>query len=99
MWMGTRVAGEVRDVDLDACLSEGEQAELVRSARLAIHAANEAVTQSGLDVGALDPYRVGLAMGTCQGSLGELQSTRRTSSTPSTSRATPWLATSARGPG
>lgn len=71
-WLGTRYAGEIRDLDLSQFLDEDEQRDLVRSAQLVIAASHEALEQSKLDLGAHDPHRVGLVIGTCQGSLAEL---------------------------
>lgn len=71
-WLGTRYAGEVRDLDLAQFLDEDEQRDLVRSAQLVIAASHEALDQSKLDLDAYDPYRIGLVLGTCQGSLAEL---------------------------
>lgn len=73
LWMGVRVAGEVRDFDVSRYLDADEAAEVVRSGWFAVAAAREAMGQAGLDLDSLDAFRVGVSMGTCQGSLGEVQ--------------------------
>nr|MDQ3294411.1 beta-ketoacyl-[acyl-carrier-protein] synthase family protein [Actinomycetota bacterium] len=75
-WLGTRYAGEVHDLDIDRFMEPAERDSVVRSAQLVIAAAHEALDQSKLDLEAYDPYRVGLVLGTCQGSLAELNPSR-----------------------
>jgi 3-oxoacyl-[acyl-carrier-protein] synthase II len=77
LWLGNCVAGEVRDLRADQFLDGEELADTARSAHLAIAAASQAIAQSGLDPAADDPYRVGLVLGTCQGSLAEVSRSSR----------------------
>ncbi|MYY01861.1 beta-ketoacyl-[acyl-carrier-protein] synthase family protein [Streptomyces sp. ATexAB-D23] len=63
----SRVAAEI-DFDAEASgLSPQEIRRMDRAAQLAIVATREAVADSGLDVGAMDPYRLGVTIGSAVG--------------------------------
>ena len=53
------VAGEIRDFDPLAFLDKKEAAHMDRNCQLALAAAKEAMAQSGLMEGGIDPFRVG----------------------------------------
>ncbi|MFG2783506.1 beta-ketoacyl-[acyl-carrier-protein] synthase family protein [Streptomyces prunicolor] len=63
----SRVAAEI-DFDAEASgLSPQEIRRMDRAAQLAVVATREAVTDSGLDVAAMDPYRLGVTIGSAVG--------------------------------
>ncbi|MEV0919635.1 beta-ketoacyl-[acyl-carrier-protein] synthase family protein [Streptomyces sp. NPDC049967] len=63
----SRVAAEI-DFDAEASgLSPQEIRRMDRAAQLAIVATREAVADSGLDLGAMDPYRLGVTIGSAVG--------------------------------
>jgi 3-oxoacyl-[acyl-carrier-protein] synthase II len=70
-WTPCKIAGEVKSFDGSAVLG-AESRRLNRSAQFAIIAAAEAIAQSALSMDHFDPYRVGVVMGTCQGTLPEM---------------------------
>jgi 3-oxoacyl-[acyl-carrier-protein] synthase II len=67
-----RHAAEIRDYDPLAHFGPEEAAALNRTAQFAIIAARRSLADADLDVGALDPDRVGLVVGICAGGRGEL---------------------------
>jgi 3-oxoacyl-[acyl-carrier-protein] synthase II len=68
-----RFAGEVKGFD-PACLPDVRAAKRMdRFAQFAVHAAVEAVRDSGLDLSAGDPYRHGVVLGCSIGGLNEFE--------------------------
>ena len=67
----TNVAGEIKHYRPEKFFSRRQLRRLDRASQYAVIAAREAVFQAGLDLGRLDPFRVGVIMGT---SLGGMQS-------------------------
>ncbi|HET6860427.1 MAG TPA: beta-ketoacyl-[acyl-carrier-protein] synthase family protein [Streptomyces sp.] len=63
----SRVAAEIDFVAEAHGLSPQEIRRMDRAAQFAVVATREAVADSGLDIGALDPYRVGVAIGSAVG--------------------------------
>jgi len=63
----SRIAGEVDFDPVAAGLSVQETRRLDRAAQFAVVAGREAVSSSGLDFGAVDPTRVGVALGCAVG--------------------------------
>lgn len=64
------------DIDGCACQVGGQITTLTaegddRVLQLLLGAAEEALTESGIDLAAVDPARVGLCLGQCQGSLAD----------------------------
>lgn len=75
---GRSTVGPVVGLDIDGCdcqvggqittlTAEGD----ARVLQILVGAAEEALTESGLDLAAVDPARVGLCLGQCQGSLAD----------------------------
>ncbi|MGH7623378.1 MAG: beta-ketoacyl-[acyl-carrier-protein] synthase family protein, partial [Gemmatimonadaceae bacterium] len=63
----THVAGEVKNFVPEDFIDRKEARRMARFSQLALVAAHEAVGQSGLDFGAIDPYRVGVMFGNGMG--------------------------------
>ncbi|MFF5707095.1 beta-ketoacyl-[acyl-carrier-protein] synthase family protein [Streptomyces sp. NPDC012794] len=61
-------------------LTAQEVQRMDRAAQFAVVAAREAVTDSGLDFAGLDPYRIGVSLGTGMGAVGSLDSAYRAAS-------------------
>jgi 3-oxoacyl-[acyl-carrier-protein] synthase II len=72
LWTDCKIAGEIKNFDASKHLGASADG-LNRSAQFALIAARAALQQSELDLAVLDPYRVGLVVGTCQGTLPELR--------------------------
>ncbi len=70
---GTRFAGECRDFDPGRSLDGKLIKRMDRFAQFALISAIDAVTNSGLDFAAEDPYRVGVIIGSGIGGLRELE--------------------------
>ncbi|WP_225729178.1 MULTISPECIES: beta-ketoacyl synthase [unclassified Nocardia] len=66
--LSCRYSGEMDEVPIPARRPRGR---LDRASRLALAVADEAVGAAGLDIAALDPYRIGVALGTSVGGLDE----------------------------
>jgi len=64
----TRIAGEVKDFDAATEIGRKESRRMDRFSQLAIVAARQAATQSGLDIAA-EAYRVGTLIGTGMGGM------------------------------
>ena len=77
----TRIAGEVRDLDIDSHFSPKEAKRLDRFCLYAIVAADEAQTSAGLGIdlrsGPVDPARVGVLVSSGIGGLGTLTEQHR----------------------
>ncbi len=65
--------GQVRDFDPDAIFGVKESRRLDRFAQFAMVAADQAVADSGIDFGALPPYRCGVIIGSGIGGLTEFE--------------------------
>ncbi len=74
----TRIAGQVRDWDPDALLGRRESRKMDRFCLLAMHAADEAARDCGVDFTAGDPTRRGVVIGSGVGGIDTIeQATRR----------------------
>ncbi len=80
-----KIAGEIKDFDPSPLLDVKEARRLDRFSQLAVVACEEALQHSGLDLGSVDPYRVGVIIGTGIGGMTEMeiQTTRLIRSGPS----------------
>ena len=56
----TKIAGEVKDLDINSFIDRKEARKMDRFTQLALIAATEAVKDSGLDMEKEDPWRVGV---------------------------------------
>lgn len=63
----TKVGGEVKDFNPDTYLTGSQQQSMGRASQYAMAATKMALEQSGLDLQNLDPFRVGVSMGTTMG--------------------------------
>ncbi|MER6016625.1 beta-ketoacyl-[acyl-carrier-protein] synthase family protein [Streptomyces anulatus] len=63
----SRVAAEIDFIGEDHGLSPQETRRMDRAAQFAVVATREAISDSGIDLGALDPYRTGVTIGTAVG--------------------------------
>ena len=75
---GRSAVGPVTGLDIDGCDCQvgGQIATLAvqgdqRVQRILVGVADEALAESGLDLGTVDPARVGVCLGQCQGSLAD----------------------------
>lgn len=68
----TRIAGEVRDFDPTDHLDKSEARRYDRFSQFALVASEDAVKDSALDIGRLDPYRAGVIIGSGIGGLKTL---------------------------
>lgn len=68
-----RFAGEVKGFDLAALPDPRAARRMDRISQFAVHAASEAVKDSGLDLAAGDPYRRGVILGCSIGGLNEFE--------------------------
>lgn len=64
-----KIAAEVRNFDLNGCLSPKGARRTSRGTQFAIVSTQKAFEDSGLDLSAADPYRVGLSYGTALGPM------------------------------
>jgi len=67
------IAGEVKDFDPSTWIDRKEARRLDRFAHFAVAAADEAVKHSGIDFSTLDPYRVGVVIGTAVGGFRTIE--------------------------
>ncbi len=65
----TKIAGEVKDLDINSFIDRKEARKMDRFTQLALIAATEAVKDSGLDMEKEDPWRVGVITGTGIGGI------------------------------
>ena len=65
----TKIAGEVKDLDINSFIDRKEARKMDRFTQLALIAATEAVEDSGLDMEKEDPWRVGVITGTGIGGI------------------------------
>ncbi|NGZ75764.1 beta-ketoacyl-ACP synthase II [Saccharibacillus alkalitolerans] len=68
----TKIAGEVRDFEAAALLGAKEARKLDRFCQFALHAADQAMRQSGLDLERTDRERIGVYVGSGIGGIGTL---------------------------
>jgi 3-oxoacyl-[acyl-carrier-protein] synthase II len=68
----TRFAAEVKDFDANAFLGHKDARRMDRFAQMAVVATQQALEQSGLEVGEADSYRVGAIIGSGIGGVGTL---------------------------
>jgi len=73
----TRIAGEVRDWDADALLGRREARKMDRFCLLAMHAAEEAARDCGIDFGSGDPTRRGVVIGSGVGGIDTIEQATR----------------------
>jgi 3-oxoacyl-[acyl-carrier-protein] synthase II len=69
--------GQVRDWDPDALFGTKEARRLDRFAQFALHAAQSAVEDSGIDFSRIEPYRSGVMIGSGIGGLHEFEEQHR----------------------
>nr|WP_086672727.1 beta-ketoacyl-[acyl-carrier-protein] synthase family protein [Amycolatopsis pretoriensis] len=69
----SRVAAEIDFDPLEHGLSPQEAKRMDRAAQFAVLAAREAIADSGVELDALDPYRVGVALGSAVGATMRLE--------------------------
>ena len=69
----SQIAGEVSDFDPTSFLSSKEVRRIPRFAQFSLKAAQEALDDSGLDLGSLDPYEIGTIIGSGVGSLETIE--------------------------
>ena len=87
----SRIAGEVRDFDVDAFVSKREQRRMDPFTLFGIGAAKLAVADSGLDFGREDPYRTGVIIGSGIGGLHVLTDQVRVLDQRGPSRFSPFM--------
>ncbi|UYZ11977.1 MULTISPECIES: beta-ketoacyl-ACP synthase II [Brevibacillus] len=63
----TTIGAEVKDLDLDEWFTHKEKIRMESNTQYAIIAARQAISQAKLDMSQLDPYRVGVIVGTGMG--------------------------------
>jgi 3-oxoacyl-[acyl-carrier-protein] synthase II len=68
-----RIAGEVKDFDPETALDPRTARRMDRFSQFALYAAQQAVTESGLDFAREDPYRCGVIFGSGIGGLREFE--------------------------
>lgn len=71
--MRCRIAGEIKDFDITNYLNAKEAKRLDPFCHYAVAAADEAITQAGLDGGKLDPNRIGVVIGAGIGGVRSFQ--------------------------
>jgi 3-oxoacyl-[acyl-carrier-protein] synthase II len=69
----TRFGGEVKDFDVNSCMSPKEARKVDRFIQYGIAAAKEAIEQSGLNISDDNRDRVGVAMGSGIGGIGTIE--------------------------
>jgi beta-ketoacyl-acyl-carrier-protein synthase II len=88
----TRFAGEVKSFDPDAILGKKEARRMDRHAQLGVAAVLEAQENAGLRDAGLDPFRVGVLMGTGMGAMETLEQGAETLLTKGPGRIGPFFA-------
>jgi 3-oxoacyl-[acyl-carrier-protein] synthase II len=88
----TRFAGEVKGFDPDAVLGKKESRRMDRHAQLGVAAALEARANAGLVNAEVDPFRVGVLMGTGMGAMETLEQGAETLLTRGPGRIGPFFA-------
>ncbi len=69
----SQIAGEVSDFQPPAFLSVKDEKKVPRFAQFSLTAAQEALAESGLDLEKIDPYRIGVIIGSGIGSLKSVE--------------------------
>ncbi len=87
----SRIAGEVRGLDLDAFIPKKEQRRMDPFSQYGIVAAKMAVVHSGIDFEKEDPWRAGVIIGTGIGGLHILQQQHEILMTKGPSRFSPFM--------
>jgi 3-oxoacyl-[acyl-carrier-protein] synthase II len=88
----TRFAGEVKGFEPDAILGKKEARRMDRHAQLGVAAVLEARANAGLENAELDPFRVGVLMGTGMGAMETLEQGAETLLTRGPGRIGPFFA-------
>ena len=73
-----KVAGEVKDWKPEAYIDRKEARRMARFSQFAVAAARQAVDDAGLDIGALDPTRIGVVLGNGNGGYPNIEEAVRT---------------------
>lgn len=69
----TKLAGEVKDFDPTAVIEKKDARKMARFTQLAVAAAAEAVSDSGLDINSTEPHRIGVIISSGIGSLPTIE--------------------------
>ncbi len=89
--METRIAGEVKEFDLDAFVDRKEQRRMDPYAHYAMAAAKMAMVDSGLEPSREDPTRMGVVVGSGVGGLWTLQTQHKQLLDKGPSRVSPFM--------
>lgn len=84
-------AGEIKNYDPEKVIPPKEVRRMDRFAQFAVVAAVEAVADSGVDFGKLDPFRCGVVIGSGIGGLKEFEDSHHTCMTKGPSRISPFV--------
>ena len=87
----SRIAGEVSDYQPPSFLSVKDVRKVPRFAQFSLTAAQEALTDSGLDLEKIDPYRIGVIIGSGIGSLESVEKECMTLLTKGPRRLSPFM--------
>ncbi len=85
-----KFGGEVKNFKTDPVLDTKEARRLDRVSQFAVVAADQAVRDSGIDFSKMDPFRVGVILGTGIGGLSEFEDGFSTLNTRGASRVSPF---------
>ena len=85
-----KFGGEVKNFKTDPVLDTKEARRLDRVSQFAVVAADQAVRDSGIDFSKMDPFRVGVILGTGIGGLSEFEDGFLTLNTRGASRVSPF---------
>ncbi len=69
----SRIAGQVNDFDPSGFLSVKEQRRMPRFVQFSLKAAKEAIDEAGLDLADINPYQIGVIIGSGVGSLETIE--------------------------
>lgn len=87
----SQIAGEVKNLDLTKHFSVKESRRMARFVQLAVIAAKDAMTDSGIDISKEDPFRVGVLVGSGVGSLHVVQEQCRNYDRKGPSKISPFM--------
>ena len=87
----SQIAGEVSDFQPPAFLSVKDVRKVPRFAQFSLTAAQEALDESGLDLEKIDPYRIGVIIGSGVGSLESIEKECNTLLTKGPKRLSPFM--------
>ncbi|HEC70085.1 MAG TPA: beta-ketoacyl-[acyl-carrier-protein] synthase II [Candidatus Omnitrophica bacterium] len=87
----SQIAGEVKGFDPTKIFPPKEVKRISRFVQFAVSASSEAISQSGLDFSRLDPYRVGVVIGSGIGSLKIVEEQHKVLLKKGPSRLSPFL--------